>query len=74
MRGKDDAYVDVVAQKLKGESGSLATDVAVCYVRLDAQNATRIRVGCSHGPIGGELTVTYKLSLDVSFGGSDRTT
>lgn len=54
MRGKDDAYVDVVAQELKGESGSLATDVAVCYVRLDAQNMTRIRVDCSHDSIAGE--------------------
>ena len=42
MRGKDDAYVNVVAQELKGESGSLATDVAVCYVRLDTQNTTGI--------------------------------
>jgi hypothetical protein len=51
VRGKYDAYVDVVAQELKGESGSLATNVAVCYVRLDAQNTTRIRV---HDSIGGE--------------------
>lgn len=53
MRGKEDAYVDVEAQELKGKSGSLATDIAVCYVRLDAQNTTRVRVGCSHGSIGG---------------------
>ena len=48
MRGKECAYVDVVAQELKGESGSFATDIAVCYVRLYAQNATRIRVVCRH--------------------------
>jgi hypothetical protein len=32
VREKREAYVDVVAQELKGESGSLATDIAVCYV------------------------------------------
>jgi hypothetical protein len=35
-RGKEDAYVDVVAQELKRKGGSLATDIAICYVGLDA--------------------------------------
>ena len=48
MRGKGDAYVDVVAQELQRERGSLATDIAVCYVRLYAQNTPRVRVRWSH--------------------------
>ena len=35
-RQKRDAYVDIVAQELQRESGSLATDIAVCYVGLYA--------------------------------------
>ena len=35
-RQKMDAYVDIVAQELQRESGSLATDVAVRYVGLYA--------------------------------------
>ena len=30
------AYVDVVAEKLKREGSSLSTNIAICYVRLDA--------------------------------------
>ena len=76
MRGKDDAYVDVVAQELKGKSGSLATDVAVCYVRLDAQNTTRIRVGCSHDWVEGERSkLRYSTSkLRVSSFGPNHVT
>jgi hypothetical protein len=37
VRGKkEDAYVYIVAQELERESGSLSTDIAVCYVRLYA--------------------------------------
>ena len=48
MRGKGDAYVDVEAQELQRERGGLATDIAVCYVRLYAQNTPRVRVRWSH--------------------------
>jgi hypothetical protein len=41
------AYIDVVAKKLKWERGSLSTNVAVCYVGLNAQDATNIIEG--HG-------------------------
>ena len=36
------AYVDVVAQKLEREGGGLTADVAVRYVRLDAQDSCRV--------------------------------
>ena len=35
-------YIDVVAEKLKREGGSLSTNIAICYVRLNAQDATNI--------------------------------
>jgi hypothetical protein len=39
---KQQSYVDVISQKLEREGGSLSTDVAVCYVRLDAQDTPRV--------------------------------
>jgi hypothetical protein len=36
------AYIDIVAEKLKRERGSLSTNIAVCYVGLNAQDATNI--------------------------------
>ena len=77
MRGKEDAYVDVVAQELKRECCSLSTYIAVCYVRLDAQNTSRIRVGRSHGLLGGGtllLTVSgFRVVLSDRSDRSDRT-